>query len=118
MRCFCVLCAVVAAALAILLLNPSPAFAQPKPVSFINDVAPIIKENCFACHDAKKRSGKYDMTTFDKLMAGGATGSPIQKGKPKESDFHDLMITKEDRRMPPRDKGEAVAAEKSAIVEK
>ncbi len=117
-RCFCVLCAIAAAVLAVLLLNPTPASAQQKPVSFINDVAPIIKENCFACHDAKKRSGKYDMTTFEKLLAGGAGGSPIAAGKPKESDFHDLMITKEDRRMPPRDKGEAVAAEKSAIVEK
>ena len=118
MRCFCVLCAVAAAALAILLLNPTPAFAQPKPVSFINDVAPIIKENCFACHDAKKRSGKYDMTTFEKLMAGGSAGGPITAGKPDESDFHDLMITKDDRRMPPRDKGEAVAVEKAALISK
>ncbi len=116
--CFCVLCAVAAAILAVLLLNPTPAFAQAKPVSFIHDVAPILKENCYACHDAKKRSGKYDMSTFEKLMAGGSAGSPIEAGKPKESDFHDLMVTKEDRRMPPRDKGEAVAAEKAAIVEK
>jgi WD40 repeat protein len=113
---FCVLCAIAMAVLAALLLSPAPASAQAKPVSFIAEVAPIIKENCFACHDAKKRSGKYDMSTFEKLMAGGAGGSPIAAGKVKESDFHDLMVTKEDRRMPPRDKGEAVAAEKAAIV--
>ena len=61
-----------------------PAVAQ-KPVSFINDVAPILKENCYACHDAKKRSGKYDMTTFEKLMAGGPGGEPITAGKPADS---------------------------------
>ena len=115
---FCILCAIAAAVLAALLLSAAPASAQGKPVSFINDVAPIIKENCFACHDAKKRSGKYDMSTFEKLLAGGAGGSPIAAGKVKESDFHDLMVTKEERRMPPRDKGEAVAAEKAAIVAK
>ena len=52
-----------------------------KPVSFINDVAPILKENCFACHDAKKKSGKYEMTTYEKIMAGGANGEPIARGQ-------------------------------------
>jgi WD40 repeat protein len=87
-----------------------------KPVSFINDVAPVLKENCFACHDTKKRSGKYDMTTFEKIMAGGATGEQIIPGNPAESDFYDLIVTKEERRMPPRDKGEAVPKEKAEII--
>ena len=82
--CACVLCA-VAAAVAYLLMfgSPQTASAQPaKPVSFINDVAPILKENCFACHDTKKKSGKYDMTTYEKLMVGGTNGEPIAPGKP------------------------------------
>jgi hypothetical protein len=109
----------MAAVLAVMILGAgSPAQAQPpKPVSFINDVAPILKESCFACHDAKKRSGKYDMTTFEKLLAGGSGGEPITAGKPKESDFHDLIVTKDERRMPPRDKGEAVPAAKAKIIE-
>ena len=115
---YCILCALAAAALAALLLDPAPAPAQAKPVSFIGEVAPILKENCLACHDAKKRSGKYDMSTFEKLMAGGAAGAPIAAGKAADSDFHDLMVTKDERRMPPRDKGEAVAADKAAIVAK
>jgi hypothetical protein len=96
---------------------PQRASAQAgKPVSFINDVAPILKENCFACHDAKKKSGKYDMTTYEKIMAGGANGEPITAGKPDKSDFHDLIVTKDQRRMPPRDKGEAVPKDKAAII--
>jgi WD40 repeat protein len=103
------LAALVAALLA------APAFAQ-KPVSFINDVAPILKENCFACHDAKKRAGKYDMTTFDKMMSGGSDGEPVLAGKVADSELHRLMVTKDERRMPPRDKGDAVPAEKAAVV--
>ncbi|MBA4191713.1 MAG: hypothetical protein C0467_27350 [Planctomycetaceae bacterium] len=97
--------------------SPQQASAQAgKPVSFINDVAPILKENCFACHDTKKKAGKYDMTTFEKIMAGGANGEPITPGKPEKSEFHDLMVTADQRRMPPRDKGEAVPKDKSAVI--
>src|SRR4051812_33528158 len=116
--CFCVFCA-AAAAVAYLLMFAAPpsASAQPpanKPVSFIADVAPIFKENCFACHDAKKKSGKYDMTTFEKVMAGGANGEPIMPGKPQDSELHSLMVTAEQRRMPPRDKGEAGPQDQAA----
>ncbi len=115
--CFCVLCA-VAAAIAYLLMfaGAQTASAQPKPVSFINEVAPIFKENCLACHDARKKSGKFDMTTYEKLMAGGSNGEQIVPGKPDQSDFHALMVTTEQRRMPPRDKGEAVPKDKADIV--
>jgi mono/diheme cytochrome c family protein len=112
----CVACA-LAATLLLLLFASSPAQAQ-TPISFIKDVAPILKENCFACHDAKKRSGKYDMTTIEKLLAGGSDGEPITAGKPNDSDFYTLMMTKDERRMPPRDKGEAVPAEKAEIIRK
>ncbi len=117
--CLCVLCAVAAALVAFLLLgHGSPAVAAPpKPVSFIEDVAPILKENCFACHDATKTCGKCDMTTFEKLMAGGTNGEQIVPGKPQESDFHALIVSTDERRMPPRDKGEAVPAARAKVIE-
>jgi hypothetical protein len=125
--CVCVLCAVVTALLMWLLLcgsGMSSGVAQEKgsggsgatSVSFIRDVAPILKENCFACHDAKKKSGKYDMTSFEKLLAGGVNGEAVIPGKPEESELYTLMVSQEERRMPPRDKGEAVAASKAEVV--
>lgn len=118
--CACILCAVATALFAVLFLAAPPSIsAQEKgpPISFIKDVAPILKENCFACHDSKKKSGKYDMTTFEKLMAGGNDGGPIVAGKPKDSDFHELMVTTEERRMPPRkDNLSAVSANKAAVI--
>ena len=117
--CACVSCA-VAAAHFLLFAGSQIATAQEggRSVSFINDVAPILKENCFACHDAKKKSGKYEMTTYEKLMAGGANGEPIVAGKPTESEFHDLIVTAAERRMPPRDKGEAVPKDKAGVIAK
>jgi WD40 repeat protein len=76
----------------------SPASAQPKTLSFINDVAPILKENCFACHDAKKRSGKYEMTNFEKLISDDR----IVAGKAKDSEVIQLVTSNGDRRMPPK----------------
>jgi hypothetical protein len=116
--CVCVLCATAAALVASLLFASAPAHAQPpsKPVSFINDVAPILKENCFACHDSKKKSGKYDMTSVEKLLAGGPDGEPIVPGKPADSEFYNLIVATDDRRMPPKDKGEAVPKEKAAVI--
>src|SRR4029078_12126525 len=101
--CYCILCGVIVALVAYLFLGaPQIPSAQPKAVSFINDVAPILKENCFACHDAKKRSGKYDMTTFEKLMAGGAGGEGITSGKHADSELFTLITSEKERRMPPR----------------
>jgi Planctomycete cytochrome C/WD domain, G-beta repeat len=114
---FCLACAVIAALLLVFTLT-QPVHAAEKPISFINDVAPILKENCFACHDAKKRSGKYDMTTIEKMIAGGSDGEPIMAGKPDESEFYTLIVTTEERRMPPRDKGEAVPKDKAEIIRK
>jgi WD40 repeat protein len=118
-RCYCVLCAVLAGALAALLAAPHAARAQaPRgPVSFINDVAPILKENCFACHDAKKRKGKLDMTTYEGFRKGGEHEDPIAPGKPDESYVLDLLRATDASRMPPRDSGAALPKEKIAVIE-
>src|SRR4051794_11832333 len=56
------------------------------------------------------------MTTFEKILAGGANGDPVAPGKPQESDLYTLMVTADQRRMPPRDKGEAVPKEKAEVI--
>jgi WD40 repeat protein len=100
------------------LLSIGPVAARAEDISFLRDVAPILKERCFACHSGAKKSGKYDMATFEKLLAGGTNGEAVSPGKLAESDLHALMVTTDERRMPPRDKGEAVPAAQAAIVAK
>src|SRR4051794_23531309 len=100
-----------------LLLLAAPLQAAPRgPVSFINDVAPILKDNCFACHDAKKRKGQLDMTTFETFRKGGTKDDPIADGKPEESYILDALTATDKRRMPPKESGEALPPEKIEII--
>src|SRR5258708_4667766 len=120
--CCCVLCAALGLILLFLLLmTPQAAVAQPPaakgPVSFVNDVAPILKENCFGCHDAKKRKGKLDMTTYENFRKGGDKEDPVVPGKPEDSHILDLLTAKDNSRMPPKDSGNALAKEKIAVIE-
>jgi WD40 repeat protein len=118
--CFCVLCATLALAVVLMLLAAPPAaLAQPpadKPVSFINDVAPILKENCFACHDSRKRSGKLDMTSYEKLRTGGSNDDPVTPGNPDDSELYTLLVKDGNRRMPPEKTGDKLPKAKADVI--
>src|SRR5262245_40530831 len=100
--CFCTLRAALAAALAFALHALAPtASAQPpagKPVSFIQDVAPILKESCFGCHGAKNPKGKFDMTRYEALRKGGTKEDPIVEGKPEDSYIIDVLTATDKKR--------------------
>ncbi len=122
-RCLCALCFALGLSLALaacfLSAPPRAAARAPAkgPVSFINDVAPILKENCFACHDAKKRKGKLDMTTVEGLRKGGTKEiDPVTEGKPEESLVIDLLTATDKSRMPPPETGEGLPKEKVAVI--
>src|SRR5262245_17632765 len=121
-RCYCILCALMGLALAWLMLFGAPAALQaqpPKgPVSFINDVAPTLKENCYACHDAKKKKGTLEMTSYDNLRKGGTKDDPIVPGKSNESYIIDVLTSTGPNHMPPKDVADALPKEKIAIIAK
>ncbi|MAT13115.1 MAG: hypothetical protein CMM02_19125 [Rhodopirellula sp.] len=55
-------------------------------VSFKNDVAPILMQNCASCHGFGDRpSGRFDLASFSAMMRGGENGPPILPGNPDES---------------------------------
>lgn len=121
--CCCVLCAALAIALAVAAICGLPAVAAAqspagKPVSFINDVAPILKESCFACHDTKKRKGKLDMSSYESIRKGGTKEDPIVPGKPDESLIIDMLTAKDKSRMPPKEAGDPLSREKLALIER
>lgn len=55
-------------------------------ISFATQVRPLLAANCFGCHQGKIDRGKYVMTNFTGMLAGGESGEPaIVPGKPQES---------------------------------
>lgn len=113
---------------ALSLILPSPARADdPKPeegkdqavaVSFLKDVAPILVQNCIACHNGRKTEGKYNMTTFAALAKGGANGDGINliAGDPEGSYLAELIRPDGEPRMPY--KQEPLTPEKIALIER
>src|SRR5438034_4629593 len=120
--CCCILCSLIGLALTWLMFfasQPAASAQTPKgPVSFINDVAPILKENCFACHDAKKKKGKFEMTSYAKFREGGSKDDPVTPGNPRESVIIELLTATGAGRMPPREAGEPLPKEKVAVIAK
>jgi WD40 repeat protein len=120
----CILCPVVAAALALILslFAPAPTRGQApdpnKPVSFMDEIAPILKENCFACHGPKQPKGRFNMTTFEGLLKGGDKGEAVVPGKPEESFLWTLTSGTESPEMPPKEAGGMLPKEKVALIER
>ena len=89
-----------------------------KPVSFMRDVAPILVENCIACHNPRKSESKYVMTTFAQLAKGGQQGEDItlEPGEPDESHLVELIRLDGNPRMP--FKQDPLPKEKVATIER
>jgi len=91
---------------------------EPAPASFLKDVAPILVQNCIACHNLKKSESKYVMTTFAQLAKGGAMGKGITltPGDPDGSYFVELCRPDGEPRMPY--KQEPLPKEKLEVLER
>lgn len=63
-------------------------------VSFKKDVAPIIANVCLGCHNAQRKSGDFDASTFQSFS------KQLTPGKPEESHLLDLVTGKAEPRMP------------------
>jgi hypothetical protein len=87
------------ACLAALLL---PAAAQADPVSFKKDIAPVLLNNCLACHGPKKAEGGYRIDTFERVMAAGdsTVGGFIAKDVAGSEAFRRIVSTDALERMP------------------
>jgi WD40 repeat protein len=55
------------------------------PVSYFNDIRPIILRNCAGCHQPANKMGGLLLTTYDDFMAGGAHGKVVVPGQPGQS---------------------------------
>src|SRR4051794_15691959 len=74
------------------------------PVKFNRDVAPLLSENCFACHGPDKNKRKADLRLDTKagLFEKLENGTPVVAGHPDQSEIISRIKSEDpDERMPP-----------------
>lgn len=73
--------------------TPEESESAAGPVSFHTQIKPILVANCLGCHQPAKARGRYVMTDFAKLLAGGESESKaVVPGKPEESYLLEQII--------------------------
>lgn len=89
-----------------------------EPISFKNQIGPILLENCTSCHGPKKAEGGYRLDTFTQLSKAGDSGiMPLatQDGLASEL-LRRLKTDEEGERMPAE--RPALSSEMIGLVEK
>ena len=88
------------AAAAALMFAATAAQAKEEPVSFSEDVHPVLQMRCVACHqpgqDGFEKSG-FDLTSYDGLMKGTKHGAMVVAGDPVTSNLMVLIEGKADK---------------------
>ncbi|HEX2747351.1 MAG TPA: c-type cytochrome domain-containing protein [Verrucomicrobiales bacterium] len=75
--------------------------AQDK-VTYQDHVRPILENRCLNCHNAEKKKGGLDLTTFGGTMAGGSGGVNLEPGDPAGSQFFKCITHAAEPFMPPK----------------
>ena len=70
-------------------------------VDFDQDVAPILKNNCLACHNSKIKEGSLNLESHVAMLQGGDSGPSIVPGKSDESYLFQVASRQEESFMPP-----------------
>ena len=94
-----------AASLLASLLASSLVFAaEPKKVTYEDDVLPIFRDNCLKCHNPDKLKGDLDLSSFSSAIKGGGSGTTLNAGDPESSQLFKSVTHTEDPAMPPKSK--------------
>ena len=74
---------------------PSGDGGEDAPVSFANDVFPILNSRCITCHGGDRIEGELVMLSYEELMSGGKDGAVIIPGDADGSLLYQLASTGE-----------------------
>ena len=98
------LVAVTLVLLAPLAFPEAPAQNQP-PVSFNDQIRPLLNRNCTSCHGGVKQAGDVSFIHREQALGKGKSGNPVVvPGKPEDSELiYRITAVEEDERMPPVD---------------
>src|SRR5947209_13949810 len=90
--------------LALLLIVPGVLHAQKKEdaVTYKDHVLPVLRKHCLNCHNADKATSDLNVSTYQALMAGGASGEAVKPGSPDGSLLYKLAAHQAEPKMPPK----------------
>ncbi|MGC1273036.1 MAG: c-type cytochrome domain-containing protein [Planctomycetaceae bacterium] len=91
----------------------TPIMADEKPVSFANEIAPILVDQCLICHNTRTSKGRFSVETYATLMKGGESGQAVDPG---DGEFSNLVLLVESGDMP-KD-GDPLAAEQIEVLQR
>ena len=81
---------------------------------FATDVLPILKRQCFECHDVKSPEAELNLSSLAGLLAGSAGGPVITPGKSQASLLMQVLDADADPHMPPE--GQLTPAEAATLA--
>jgi len=87
---------------ALLLGISTNALAQEK-ITYDDHVTPVLRNNCFKCHNPDKTKGELDLTTYNGVLKGGGSGKAVLPGDAAGSKLYKAIARIEEPFMP--DKG-------------
>lgn len=83
------------------LVLPLAAVQAAEPVSYYEDVRPLLQLHCSGCHQPANKLSGFDITAYVGIIKGGGKyGSSVAKGAPENSPLVNLVNGKMEPRMP------------------
>jgi mono/diheme cytochrome c family protein len=102
--------------------TPCHRVAADDQVDYLEQIKPVLKERCFACHGALKQEGSLRLDTAAMAIKGGDSGAAIIPGDAKSSLLLERVAAGDpDERMPPEGEPltpEQITALKNWVVQK
>ena len=90
-------------ALAVALLVPLvPAAAQDAKINYQDHILPIFENRCLGCHNADKKKGDLDLSTYTTSIAGAGSGAVLSPGDAGESKLYKVVAHLDMPHMPPK----------------
>lgn len=88
------------------------------PVSFKKEIAPLLLDNCLACHGPKKAEGSYRVDTFERVIKPGDSGAPGFAAKMLDgSEAYRRIVTADVKERMPFE-GDPLPADKIALIKR
>ena len=77
------------------------ATAAEKPPTYEDHVLPVFREKCCSCHNADRKAGGLDLTSYQQMIAGGNSGDVVAGGDPDGSYLWQVVSHESEPTMPP-----------------